>query len=184
MGADGAQHRLHMLGPEHQVERQTGSGHRRQTLLDGRLPQPPVRVRLGQRLVPDPDDEPAVRSCAQRSHPVGDVGRGEVDPADHADDVGVAGRHGEQVRRLGSVVQHLDENGRVDARLAGGGRPVRHREGPADRLPALVDPRLVSVVEVPHVDVRVEAQAQDSSAGFLRIMPLRWQRWTISSRWL
>ena len=99
-----------LAGPNEEIERKVGVGNRPEASLHVAA-NDPVRIWLVVNLVPDADEP----SPGEGGKCAGDlVGRGEIDPADHADHPGRRLGDLEKLLRLVERRSRLDDNRSVD----------------------------------------------------------------------
>ena len=126
--------------------------------------QKPVWIRLVMDLMPDADEILPPRPLLQRPNVRLDIGRGQVDPGDHAkDDVRRLGQ-GKEFHRLGVAAPRLDEHRPRDARGTDDLAQVARVELPADHREIVGHPRVVGLRRVPDVMVGVD-EAGHSAAS-------------------
>src|SRR5256714_2252725 len=120
-------------------------------------PAEPARVGLVLYLVPDAGQPFAARAGTERGDPVGDVGGGEVDPADHALDQPIVGAgRGEELGGLPLVADRLYQH-RVRHPAVGDLPQVVDRVRAAQRSQGIaVHPRVLVLDRVPQVVVRID----------------------------
>lgn len=154
-----------LVGQHHEVVDEARVGDGGESPVDVGAQQP-ARVGFALDLVADALQVAAAGEFAEAGEFVGDVGTGQVGPADDSGDqvVGVG-----EDQELGGLLGHgdrLDEYGAGDARRARLGFEVRDREVPPERLEfGPGEPVLVPYREVPDVVVGVDGHGSSHTTG-------------------
>ncbi|MDQ0597273.1 hypothetical protein QF037_001618 [Streptomyces canus] len=152
-----------LVGQDEEVVDEACRGHGGETPPYVR-PQQPFRVGLSLDLVADALEVSAAGEFPEAGQFVGDVGTGEIGPADDTGDQVVCGGQRQELRGLLGDGDRLDEYRPVHS---GGGcleGEVGDGEVPPDRA-VLGDPVLVAHRQVPEVVVRVDRHGSSHTTG-------------------
>ena len=125
----------------------------------------PLGVGFVVHLVTDPDELRAARSGAERGELLGQVRRGEVDPADDARDELVRRRGGEELARLAEARDRLHEDRAIDAVRREERPQILRSEAPPDRCERVGHPRIPGARRVPEVVVGVDYESHAPPPG-------------------